>query len=372
MEMRAEAMTVLGVWGKPSVLDRVDGRYRGPVERSQDEMTQVKTAVAPLFSELLTHPSPILQKATIDAVGRLRDEASADKLLQIVERDEKVENRLAALNALKRMAAPNIEQSISAALNDRSERVRSYALGLLPNLGFEPEKTVSLLQSSLQNGSLEEKQAAIATLSDLPASATKAVLLDLFGQLQAGRLSSSLELELSEAMKASGDSELAQALTDYEAAKAEMAPLVQYAAALNGGNERSGREIFINNASAQCMRCHAVGPYGASEVGPNLGGIAGTLSREQLLEALVDPSARLAPGYGTVMLTLKNGEKISGVLRNETAVELEIQGATAEPIHIPKARIAQRRNTPSAMPPMGEVLEMREIRDLVAFLATLK
>ncbi|MEM6346309.1 MAG: HEAT repeat domain-containing protein [Bacteroidota bacterium] len=372
IEMRAEAMAVLGVWGKPSVLDRVDGRYRGPVERSQDELTQVKSTAAPLFTDLLDHPEPLLQQATIEAVGRLGDQASADKLLAIIQQDSNVENRLAALNAMKRMAAPNIDQSISAALVDPSKRVRSLALGLLPKLGFAPEKTVAFLQSSLQEGSLEEKQAAIATLSDLPASATREVFLDLFGRLKAGRLASSLELELGEAMKASGDADLAEALADYEAERAEMAPLIQYAAALNGGKARAGREIFINNSSAQCMRCHAVGDYGASEVGPNLAGIANELSREQLLEALVDPSARLAPGYGTVLLTLKNGEKLSGILRSESALEIEIQGSTAEPIHIPKARIAQRRNTPSAMPPMGETLEMREIRDLVAFLATLK
>ena len=35
-EMRAEAIYVLANWEKPSVLDRVDGRYRGELNRNPD------------------------------------------------------------------------------------------------------------------------------------------------------------------------------------------------------------------------------------------------------------------------------------------------------------------------------------------------
>ncbi|MFK7926084.1 MAG: HEAT repeat domain-containing protein [Bacteroidia bacterium] len=372
LEMRAEAMSVLGVWGKPSVLDRVDGRYRGPVERTQDEVRQVKSYARPLFAGLLKHPSPIMRKSAIDAIGRLKYTEASNDLLRIVQRDRDIDTRLAALRAMKRMAAPNLEETLNTALRDKSERVRSFALGMVPNLDFAPEKKVALLQTSLSRGTTTEKQAAIATLGDLPADATKAVLMGLFSKLKAGRLAASLELELIEAMKASGDPDMETALIAFEAARADEAPLVLYAAALNGGDQRAGRNLFRRNSTAQCMRCHAVGDYGASEVGPNLGGIAKLLSREQLLEALVDPSARLAPGYGTVMLTLDNGEKLNGLLLEETKTELKLQGSEAEPIRMPKARIAQRRDAPSAMPPMGKALSMRELRDLVAFLATLK
>jgi mono/diheme cytochrome c family protein len=55
-------------------------------------------------------------------------------------------------------------------------------------------------------------------------------------------------------------------------------------------------------------------------------GVGSRLTRQQLLEALVAPNARIAPGF----------------------------------------------HAPSAMPPMGSILSRREIRDVVEYLSTLK
>jgi putative heme-binding domain-containing protein len=96
------------------------------------------------------------------------------------------------------------------------------------------------------------------------------------------------------------------------------------------------------------------------------------LSREQLLESLIIPGARLAPGYGAVAITLKDGQVVRGVLEEESGEEIIVRTSDAEPMEIPVSRIGKRQNMPSAMPPMGEVLSKRELRDLVEFLANLK
>ncbi|MEZ4904720.1 MAG: c-type cytochrome [Spirosomataceae bacterium] len=119
------------------------------------------------------------------------------------------------------------------------------------------------------------------------------------------------------------------------------------------------------------MRCHVVGGTGGA-VGPPLTYIADVLTREQLLQALVEPSARLAPGYGSVSLTLKDGQIVNGILAKETPEELTLTTSDAEPLVIPVGRIAKRENMPSGMPPMGGILSKREIRDVVEFLANLK
>jgi quinoprotein glucose dehydrogenase len=100
--------------------------------------------------------------------------------------------------------------------------------------------------------------------------------------------------------------------------------------------------------------------------------IGSELTREQILQALIEPSARLAPGFGNVNLTLKDGQEVFGILAKETADALTLTTSDAEPLVIPVARIASRENIPSSMPAMGELLTKREIRDVVEFLSSLK
>jgi putative heme-binding domain-containing protein len=88
---------------------------------------------------------------------------------------------------------------------------------------------------------------------------------------------------------------------------------------------------------------------------------------------LLNPSARIADGYATVSLTLKGGETLEGLLLQEKEGRLRLRLASGEVRSIPTSEIASRSaNTQSVMPPMGEVLSPRELRDLVAFLSSWK
>ncbi len=85
--------------------------------------------------------------------------------------------------------------------------------------------------------------------------------------------------------------------------------------------------------------------------------------------ALLTPSARVAPGYGVMTVTLKSGRTLEGVLRSESGgvLTIELPAGTSERVNA--AEIATRTNAASAMPPMGALLSPREIRDVVEFLA---
>ena len=128
----------------------------------------------------------------------------------------------------------------------------------------------------------------------------------------------------------------------------------------------------MSNPTAQCARCHTIGTGGAGTVGPPLGGIGDLLSREQLLEALIEPSARLAPGFGSVRITLKDNQVVTGILMEESATELILRTSDAEPLEIPVSRISKRENLVSSMPPMRTLLSKRDIRDVIEFLANQK
>ena len=90
------------------------------------------------------------------------------------------------------------------------------------------------------------------------------------------------------------------------------------------------------------------------------------------MQALIEPSARIAPGYGTISLKLTDGQEVSGSVISETEQEIQLKTSEAEPLRIAVSRIKSRENYPSSMPAMGSMLSKREIRDVVEYLTSLK
>ena len=107
-------------------------------------------------------------------------------------------------------------------------------------------------------------------------------------------------------------------------------------------------------------------------MGPSLRKIGSVLTREQILQVLIEPSVRISPGFGTVSSKLKDGQEVTGILTSKNIEELVLKTSEAEPLKIAVSRIKTRENYPSSMPPMGSLLSKREIRDLVEFLAGMK
>jgi quinoprotein glucose dehydrogenase len=122
------------------------------------------------------------------------------------------------------------------------------------------------------------------------------------------------------------------------------------------------------------VRCHKLEGTGG-EVGPALDGIASQMGKDRkyLLEAIVLPSAKIAQGYETAVLTLADGRVVSGVVKEDTKKQVKLLTAEAKELVIPTEDIESRRSGPSAMPDdLHKKLSRRELRDLVAFLAALK
>ena len=209
----------------------------------------------------------------------------------------------------------------------------------------------------------------LTVLGKMSPEKSEAILSGLIDQLTSKKLDKSLTLDLIEASEANGSAALASKLVPLKSDDTNTVAAFQET--LYGGDARLGGRTFYTHPAAQCTRCHVIRGEGTT-VGPQLGGIGSKLTREQLLQALIEPGARLAPGFGSVSLTLKDGQKVSGILMEETDKELVLKTSEAEPLHIPTARISERKNSPSSMPPMGGIMTKREIRDVVEFLANLK
>ncbi|MCE7865096.1 MAG: heme-binding protein [Bacteroidetes bacterium CHB5] len=366
--LRAEAIAALSTWAKPSVLDRVDGRYRGEVTRA---LEPVQTVAAPVLTKLLTNQHVEIKKQVVKAAGKLKLDGLASNLLTVLKRDADAKVRTEALRALANLNHGFMKDAITTALADKEKNVRVAGLDLVGKLDIDQPTKVKLLREVINTRTLEERQAAIATLGNLPLAVTEPVFTNLVQQLENNKLQPELQLELSEAIDSSKSEVLKKRF--YAAVKSQSADSLDalYAGALSGGDLGRGAQLFWSHPNAQCIRCHSIDDYGGS-AGPRINGVASRLTRKQLLEALIKPSARIAPGYGVVTLELNSGKKVIGILQQESETGFVIKPGNKADTLIAKTDVAKRIDSPSSMPPMQYLLTKREMRDVISFLATLK
>ncbi|MBN8651860.1 MAG: HEAT repeat domain-containing protein [Cytophagales bacterium] len=366
--LRAEAIAALSTWAKPSVLDRVDGRYRGEVTRALEPVQHVS---APVLTKLFTNRDAEVRKQAAKAAGKLKLDGVATNLLSVLKRDADVNVRVEALRALALLKHDLMKDAITTALADKEKNVRVVGLDLVGKLDLDKTVMVKLLTDVINTRTVEERQAAITTLGTLPFSFTEPVFKNLVQQLENKKLQPELQLELSEAI----DSTKSEALKKqfYAAVKAQSSDSLKalYAGALLGGDAGKGGRLFWSHPTAQCVRCHSIDDYGGT-AGPRINGVAKRLTREQLLESLVNPSARIADGYGVVTLELTSGKKVIGILQKELTDSFVLKSGDKPDTVVLKSAVSKRTDAPSSMPPMQYLLTKREIRDVVSFLATLK
>ena len=368
LAMRAEALDAIGTWTNPSVLDRVTGRYRKKIERIPEPVIQ---QTAPILTQLTGNQEPTLRLSAARALGKLGATEAAPTLLARLKQDTDPNVRIAALEALAQLGGEPASQAIEQALSDQEKRVRIAALDQLTEADLPADQMTTLLSDVIDTRTTEERQAALLTLATLPLENTQPVLEDLMQQLANGKLPPGIQLELSEAIDSTHSEALKDRLAEIRSDQSSDAIAASYQDALYGGDPERGQTIAFRNSTAQCMKCHSYDDYGGS-AGPRLNGVGSRLSREQLLEALIEPSARLAHGYGTVILEMKDGQKISGILQDESDTELTVKVGNQPEQVLRKENIAKRTNAPSSMPSMKNYLTKKEIRDLVSLLATLK
>jgi putative heme-binding domain-containing protein len=151
--------------------------------------------------------------------------------------------------------------------------------------------------------------------------------------------------------------------------------LVKYLRVLQGksegaampGNPTSGKTIFYGKA--RCAQCHlAVGAGGF--LGPDLSTFARRRPPEEIRESITKPSMMPGPGRSEVTVTQRDGQALTGVLRNEDNFSLQLQtpdGAFHSVIRSDVASIAHSK-TPLMPTDYGTSLSPAELNDVISFL----
>jgi putative membrane-bound dehydrogenase-like protein len=140
----------------------------------------------------------------------------------------------------------------------------------------------------------------------------------------------------------------------------------------SSGEASRGRRVFFHPNGPGCSKCHTVDGRGG-RVGPDLSGIGRAMSREKLIDSILEPSKEVAPQFTTWSMIDKDGVVHTGMIVHENEGRTILGDTEGKTVELPTINIEQR--TPQRTSVMPEKLQdrmtLQEFRDLLAFLQSL-
>jgi quinoprotein glucose dehydrogenase len=303
-------------------------------------------------------------------ISGLGIETSDDTFLAWVRDAQRpVSTRVEALKFLASRKSPALNELMEQTLADKEPLLRATSRELVAKL--DPIRGLELLSAATEQGDMPERQLAFAALGRLPDDDAASVLAEWFDKFTGGKVEPEYQLDVLEAARASKNKTLQDKIASYESKFGDHARVENFKLALAGGDVERGKRLFTSSAMAQCVRCHKIAGTGG-DAGPDLSKIAERNPREYLLQSILEPNAKIAPGFATVTLQLSDGRVVAGILKSEENGKLTIVTPQSQTLVIDAADVDERSQPTSAMPEVFKGLTPAEVRDLVAYLATLK
>jgi putative heme-binding domain-containing protein len=136
------------------------------------------------------------------------------------------------------------------------------------------------------------------------------------------------------------------------------------------GNAQAGERIFYHLRVGGCFRCHEFEGRGY-QIGPDLTNIGRTMTRERLVQSIVDPSREIAPMFTNWSVLTKDGEAKTGVhVGDEVDGRLKFADQNGRVFHVHPNDIDRRQPSSQSVMPASlvENLTGQELRDLLTFL----
>ena len=139
------------------------------------------------------------------------------------------------------------------------------------------------------------------------------------------------------------------------------------------GDVARGEKLFNDEQKLLCAKCHSV-DGSAGKAGPDLIAAGDAFGRRDLVAAVLEPSATIAPGYGALIVETKKGEAFQGVLKQATDAGIQIMSADGKLVSITTADIKEKSGSTISLMPEGLCagLSLQEFTDLIEYLTTLK
>ena len=324
LPMRLEALDALASWTNAKPRNRVNGAYR-VIDGTSRNAEAFRAIVARKLAPLAESADPVVRSAVSEAAAKIGVSLDPEAALRAVN-DAALppSERVSSLRALAADKTNRLDQALNSALASNAPELRAEARTMLLQRG--DERGLAALSAAALNGTVLERQRAIRDLATLGAGSDQA-LAPVAAKLADGSLEPALRLEIVEAGMDRASGPVRSAVDAWRASIGNDANARYEALALAGGDVARGRDIVLYHQSAVCVKCHMVGGSGGNAA-PALDGVATRGDARYLLHSLINPNEKVVEGYANA-------------------------GA-------------------SAMPSMQSVLTDAEIRDVVAYLSTLR
>ncbi len=364
LKVRLEALRCLEKWARPSPFDRVTWHHR-PV--SEERNLDIGDAIASAVSRHLATNADAKLSEVAARLAVAYDLLSAEQVRELAGRESLSEAaRLEFIGKLK--AGGRDHESLLQLLKVPSQRLRlAAAARLLSAKNAGAEAMMRLLLTSKRG---DIRRDTIRTVAGFDSAFAGSFVSNGVHQARDEAVKAT-DLDWLEAGLASPDSNVVKMSKAWlQNLKSSTNRLAEFQLTVVGGDSANGKRLFAEHA-VQCVRCHVVKGFGG-DAGPELTRISRTLKADQIVEALIDPSARIAEGFGTIEFELTDGESVAGFVQSENPDEVRLALMDGRRINLKKNLIRSRSKPVSAMPSMREALTRREIRDLVAYLSSLR
>ena len=141
---------------------------------------------------------------------------------------------------------------------------------------------------------------------------------------------------------------------------------------LDHGDPERGKAVFFDQKTA-CAACHRIGSEGG-DVGPDLTKIGSVRAGQDILESIVFPSASIAQGYQSYLVTTTDGRSITGIVMDKSRRMLllrEPSGARHR-LKLDDVETMDRARTSLMPEALSKVMSRDQLRDLLAFLQSLR
>jgi quinoprotein glucose dehydrogenase len=367
--MRLEALSMLGDWESPDERDRVLNDWRPLPSR---DANVAKDALQANLASILSGSEQVRSAAISLAAEMGLNEVTPLLARRLDDTSLAADTRAVALRAMGRLDSQQAIARSRELLADL-EAVAALRVAAVETLAtLVPGESIDqLIDSTTENHSIAERQAAWDAMANIDSEKTDARLAEGVRLWLAGDLATETSLNLLEAAESR---KLQDSIAGVEAKIKQQSttdPLAAWLVALKGGNPTQGETIFFTKTELSCVRCHKVGAQGG-EVGPVLTQIGKEKDSKYLLEAIVYPEAQIAKGYETTVIADDLGTVHTGIVKQENEDFIDLIKADGSQVRVIKDEIVGRRRGQSAMPAdLTKYMTKRELRDLVAYLKTL-